>query len=111
MRVWVVELVYDYEGNELLRIFNNEQAAEEYQMLYMIEHDLDYDDRYIHVDITEYDVESHVEPKMKLYCNECGREYFRDPYNEVTHHMLDDAEIDYDLDADHTPYSMDDYDG
>ena len=47
-------------------------------------------------------------PIQELFCNECGRAYFIFT-NGVAHHEDTDAlyGIDWDMDADHSPYSLD----
>lgn len=42
---------------------------------------------------------------VKKYCHECGNEMLLDE-SGLAHHINDDGDTDYDLDAEHTPYCL-----
>jgi hypothetical protein len=39
------------------------------------------------------------------HCHQCAQEFEIDPEG-VAHHVKDDGEIDFDVDADHVPYEL-----
>jgi hypothetical protein len=55
------------------------------------------------------DVQAELAEESQLLCHQCGEPMFVNE-NGVTHHLDSDGRIDYDADAEHTPYSSEEQD-